>query len=85
MSDELQQTPEAQQEQPAVQLQIADLVLVAQVIQLTTQRGAFRADELTQVGGLYDRIVAFLQASGALAPAGETPAEGSAEDTKSAE
>lgn len=84
MSDELQQNPEAQQ-QPAAQLQISDLLLTAQVIQLTTQRGAFRADELTQVGGLYDRIVAFLQASGALAPAGETPAEGSAEDTKSAE
>lgn len=78
MSDEIQETLEAQQ--PAVQLQISDLVLVAQVIQLTTQRGAFRADELTQVGGLYDRIVAFLQASGALAPA-----EGSAEDTTSAE
>ena len=78
MSDELQQNPEAQQ--PAVQLQITDLVLVAQVIQLTTQRGAFRAEELTQVGGLYDRIVAFLQASGALAPA-----EDSAEDTTSAE
>jgi hypothetical protein len=81
MSDELQTNQEETQQQPGVQLQISDLLLAAQVIQLTSQRGAFRADELSQVGGLYDRIVAFLQASGALAPADkpadstETPAE----------
>lgn len=81
MSDELQTNQEETQQQPGVQLQINDLLLAAQVIQLTSQRGAFRADELSQVGGLYDRIVAFLQASGALAPADkpadstETPAE----------
>lgn len=68
MSDELQQNP-ATEQQPAPQLQIADLLLTAQLIQLTTKRGAFNAEELTQVGGLYDRLVAFLQASGALTPA----------------
>ena len=56
-------------EQPAVQLQLQDLLLAAQVIQLASQRGAIKAEEMEQVGGLYTRLVAFLQASGALQPA----------------
>jgi hypothetical protein len=44
-------------------------VLVAQIIQLTSQRGAFRAEELANVGNLYNKLVAFLQSSGALTPA----------------
>ena len=68
---------EAQPAAPAVEqpaqaapgLTLQDLVLVAQVIQLTSQRGAFKAEELTQVGGLYDKLVAFLQSTGAIAPA----------------
>lgn len=77
MSD---QTTETTQEQSApVQLQLADLLLAAQVIQLASSRGAIKPEEFTQVGALYERLVAFLQASGALKPAGEsaeqTPAE----------
>ena len=56
-------------DQPAPGLTLQDLVLVAQIIQLTAQRGAFKAEELTQVGGLYDKLVAFLQSTGALTPA----------------
>ena len=37
MSDELQQSPATEEQQPAAQLQIADLLLVAQLIQLTTK------------------------------------------------
>ena len=62
---------------PQVQLQLSDILTAAQIIQLASSRGAFRAEEFTQVGGVYERLVSFLQASGALqaAPAGETPAE----------
>jgi hypothetical protein len=70
-----------QQEQPTQStpgLTLQDLVLVAQIIQLTTQRGAFKADELADVGGLYNKLVAFLQSTGALTPA---PAA-STEETK---
>lgn len=59
-------------EQPAQQapgLTLQDLVLVAQIIQLTTQRGAYKAEELADVGGLYNKLVAFLQSTGAIAPA----------------
>lgn len=47
-------------------LSIADLTQVLQVFQVVAQRGAFRADELSSVGGLYDRLVAFLKSTGAL-------------------
>ena len=72
MSDQTTQT-ETQQE--PVQLKIADLLVAAQVIQIASARGAIKAEEMEQVGGVYTRLVQFLQASGALTPAGETPAE----------
>jgi hypothetical protein len=55
-------------QQPASSLTLQDLVLVAQIIQLTTQRGAFKAEELADVGGLYNKLIAFLQSTGALTP-----------------
>lgn len=60
---------EQQPQQPAPSLSLQDLVLVAQIIQLTSQRGAFKAEELESVGGLYNKLIVFLQSTGALAPA----------------
>lgn len=59
--------PATQQEQPSLNLQ--DLILVAQIIQICSSRGAFKADELANVGNLYTKLVAFLQSTGALTPA----------------
>ena len=64
-------------QQPAPSLTLQDLVLVAQIIQLTTQRGAFKAEELADVGGLYNKLITFLQSTGAL-----TPPAASTEETK---
>lgn len=61
-----------------VSLQINDILSAAQIIQLASTRGAFRTEEFTQIGAVYDRMVSFLQASGALVPTpapGDTPAE----------
>ncbi len=66
---ETQAAAPAAEQQPAPSLTLQDLVLVAQIIQLTSQRGAFKAEELEQVGTLYNKLVAFLQSTGALAPA----------------
>ena len=63
-------TEQAQQSAPSLTLQ--DLVLVAQIIQLTSSRGAFKAEELADVGGLYNKLVTFLQSTGALTPAAPT-------------
>jgi len=62
-------TEDAGSDQPAANLTLQDLVLVAQMIQVCSQRGAYRAEELTQIGGLYTKLVTFLQQSGALTPA----------------
>ena len=51
-------------------------MLVAQTIQVVAQRGVFRAEEMSNIGALYDRIIAFLTASGALKPAEEATTEG---------
>ncbi len=80
MQDQTVDTVETQQPAP-VQLQLSDLLLCAQVIQLASARGAVKPEEFTQVGGLYERLVTFLQASGALSQAEATsePAVESAE------
>lgn len=60
---------EVQQQDPALekaQLQLSDLLLAVQAIQLASQRGAFKAEEFTTVGGMFDRITAFLRDSGVL-------------------
>lgn len=65
----------------ATQLQLSDLLLAAQTIALASQRGAFRAEEFTQIGGMFDRITAFLKDSGVIksSPAGESAEQSSAE------
>jgi hypothetical protein len=69
----------------SVQLQLSDILLAAQIIQLASSRGAFRTEEFTQVGGLYERMVAFLKETGALQPAPQadaTTGETTATDTQ---
>lgn len=63
------QEQEVAAEQTAPSLTLQDLVLVAQIIQIGSQRGTFRAEELAEVGTLYTKLIAFLQATGALTPA----------------
>ncbi len=70
---EVQQEQSVEQAQTAPSLTLQDLVLVAQIIQIGSQRGTFRAEELADVGNLYTKLIAFLQATGALTPA--TPEE----------
>lgn len=53
-----------QAEQPS--LALADLVVVLNVIRLAAERGALRAEELSPVGAVYDKLVKFLESSGAI-------------------
>ena len=75
MSDDTTQTTEQPQAPQGPSLQLNDLVMALQVIQASAQRGAIRADEMSTVGPLHDRLFAFLEAQGAItrpqAPAGE--------------
>jgi len=59
-------------------INLSDLGLLAQIVDLATQRGAFRANELSQVGTVYDKLNSFLsyiQAQQAEAQANEEAAE----------
>jgi hypothetical protein len=65
------------------QLQLTDILLAAQTIQLASSRGAYRVEEFTQVGGVYERLVSFLKDSGAIqAPADPTEATAPADPTQ---
>jgi hypothetical protein len=66
---------ETQQQPPAPSLTLQDLILVAQIIQLTSQRGAYRAEELANVGTLYNKLIAFLDSVGAITKPDETAAQ----------
>ena len=63
------------------QITIADLDTLKNIVDLASTRGAFRGAELTQVGAIYDKLTAFLDAIIAQAKAQEeanqtaTPAE----------
>jgi len=46
-----------------VSLSIQDIVLSANIIDLATQRGAFKAAEAGQVGKCFEKLVAFIKAN----------------------
>ena len=53
----------AEDKKPAeqVSLSIQDIVLSANIIDLATQRGAFKAAEAGQVGKCFEKLVAFIK------------------------
>lgn len=69
MSEQTTQTTETA---TPTQLQLADLLVCVQAIQIAGQRGAFRAEEFTQVGATFDRITGFLRENGLLKAADST-------------
>lgn len=61
MTEEVK-TPEEATEADAVQLSLADLAAVVQIIDTTTKRGAFEGAELEVVGAVRNRFDAFVKA-----------------------
>ena len=94
MSEEVNQAEEVvvdapeggQEDRP--QLSLQDLATVVQIIDICSKRGGFEGPELEAVGGLRNRVVAFVNASAPKegeAPEGAVPTvdEAPAEDTAS--
>ena len=46
-------------EQP--QITVADIATLKQIVEVASSRGAFRAEELSQVGNVYDRVSAWVE------------------------
>jgi hypothetical protein len=69
-----------QNTQEQLNLSLADITLALQIIQVASARGAFKPEEYTEIGGCYDRIFKFLEASGAIKRTDVAPAEPEAQD-----
>lgn len=48
------------QEQQATELSVQDLASLKSIIDVASQRGAFKANEMAQVGQTYNKLDAFL-------------------------
>ena len=59
----MEQNPQSPE---APSLALADLVLLLNLIRVTSERGAIKAEELSAVGTVYDKLLKFLEASGAI-------------------
>lgn len=51
---------ETQEQQAVESITLRDLDQIAQIIDLGAQRGAFKGNEMTVVGSLYDKLAMFL-------------------------
>lgn len=76
MTDQTQQETQAAdatpETKPAVDLTVQDLGGLRSIIDVATQRGAFKAAEMEAVGRLYNKLTAFLDA----VTASQAPKEG---------
>ncbi len=57
-------TPEANAQAPGTDLNISDLVALKSIIEIASQRGAFKATELEAVGKTFNRLNNFLESVG---------------------
>lgn len=78
MSEEQKAKPVAQENSPAAaELTVQDLAAIRQIIDVASQRGAFKPNEMVVVGTTYSKLEAFLavvqaqQAAQQNAPKGE--------------
>lgn len=75
--------PEAQAETTTslepVQLTIADLQLLSRIVDLASRRGAFQANELSQVGDAFNKLSSFLTYVESVQKKDESEAEAPAE------
>ena len=76
-------TEETTSEQAQPNLGLNDLIVVLQTLQLASSRGAFKPEEFTTIGGCYERIFAFLSASGAIKSPEQTPDQTTADSAQS--
>jgi hypothetical protein len=82
MTEENTMPEPAQAPSPDATLSVADLKMMARIIQVGSQRGSFKAEELATVGALYEKIIGFLRAAGQLDP---LPEEAPAPDADAVE
>ncbi len=85
---EEQKTENQQVEEPKITIE--DIVMVQRIIATASSRGAFRAEEMSSVGRVYDRVSAFVshnapEANKKPEADAEAEAEGQTEESGSSE
>jgi hypothetical protein len=55
------EAPEAAPEQPQAELNISDLAALRSIVEVASQRGAFKANELEAVGKTFNKLNTFLE------------------------
>ncbi len=81
---EEQNTENQQVEEPKITIE--DIVMVQRIIATASSRGAFRAEEMSSVGRVYDRVSAFVSHNAPEAnKKPEAEAEGESEEAGSSE
>lgn len=73
---EIVDQPEAEAPQQDPALSLEELNMLMQIVDLAVQRGAFRGNEASQVGAVFDKLNSFL---GAVAQAQQAEAEAEGE------
>ena len=81
MSDTVYSEQNAPAQQPA-QLSLTDLKLCVQVIDVCSQRGAFKPEEFGAVGALHQKLSLFLSQSEQAAQAVPKTSDGTSEETE---
>ena len=54
------------QEVAAPNLGLQDIVALLNIVDAASRRGAFRAEEMSAIGAVYDKVSAFLKSTGAV-------------------
>lgn len=72
----MEQETQVAETTPPPSLSLQDLVLLLNVVRVAAERGAIKAEEMTAVGTVYEKLVTFLTASGAI---NNQPAQSAAE------
>jgi hypothetical protein len=79
MSISVDNNPEATVQAAAetqANINIQDIAFLLNIVDVASRRGAFRAEEMSSVGAVYDKVSAFLKSTGVIGePAEETAPE----------
>jgi hypothetical protein len=59
--EQVQEAPAQEEQQAAPDLNISDLVALRSIVDVASQRGAFKANELEAVGKTYNKLNTFLE------------------------
>lgn len=78
--NETQAPVEATTEQAPVELTLNDIIAMHNIINVVVSRGAIKPEEMSVVGGVYDKVTAFLKANATTEPAPEEATESESEE-----